>query len=306
MFTLIISSIIAWLSVRKIMRMPLGKAAGKNYIPKALFKYVLQVVQYFVASILLLLVLLSYLLTEKTRNEYALKNDISFYKDAVMLPQYDDNLLDKMPSVKHVARIGRFANVMVMDPATIKILGGSVVINKGPRMDIVDKKDCPYVVVLGDTIRMIPVFAKKDEAVKVCKQLGIKYNPFHLSEVLQIYPLEPDYITIGFATKMDIYDSKRFCVMYYVVRPKMTHELANKLLDQANKDSLNRWGGLVEVTRILFPKKGQRQKMIDELEANFKKLFPKKYQKHIQLSFRSVYDQFFRELTLIDLIRQFC
>ena len=305
-FTLIISAIIAGLSVRKIMRMPLGKAAGKNYIPKALFKYVLQVVQYFVASILLLLVLLSYLLTEKTRNEYALKNDISFYKDAVMLPQYDDNLLDKMPSVKHVARIGCFANVMVMDPTTIKILGGSVVVNKGPRMDIVDKKDYPYVVVLGDTIRMAPLFAKKDEAVKVCKQLGIKYNPFHLSEVLQMYPLEPYYITIGFVTKMDIYDSKRFCVMYYVVRPKMTHELANKLLDQANKDSLNRWGGPVEVTRILFPKKGQRQKMIDELEANFKKLFPKKYQKHIQLSFRSVYDQFFRELTLIDLIRQFC
>jgi hypothetical protein len=87
-FTLIISSIIAWLSVRKIMRMPLGKAAGKNYIPKALFKYVLQVVQYFVASILLLLVLLSYLLTEKARNEYALKNDISFYKDATFLKNH--------------------------------------------------------------------------------------------------------------------------------------------------------------------------------------------------------------------------
>jgi hypothetical protein len=278
LFAFVLSTLICWVSSRKVMRTPVGQAVGKGYVPKTRWRGAMQVTQYFVGTILLLLILTLFAMAWTQWDNYGIHGNLKQYREAVLFNYADNDSLQTLPSVKHVARIARLGNAYVVDPATMQLMGATV------------ERD-------SSALRAaVPVCAEPSEAVQVCRQLGIAYRPFRLRS-MEHDRLLKDKVAIGYVSRLDIHKQGPEFSMYWV-RPHMTLALIRQMLMEAEKDSLtNFW----PVT-IVFPKEGMHDAMCDEIG----KRFVPNYVKGNYRFFTPAYDRFFEGLVALSLIRQLC
>lgn len=286
LITFIISVLILWVSSRKVIRMPLNLTAGKSYVAKTKWRSALQETQYVVVTILLFFVFLASIFLYFNYHKIYPESSIDQYKEAVILYP-DDEAIDKLPSVKHVSRLVRANSVCAIDPEDMKLLGAKVV----------GAKDYPMIDALGDTIKMCPVFAKRNEAAQVCRQLGLPLQKVQA----KIHPLDNDYMPIGYASGLDI-DKGNNSYMYYLVRPKMTYKLRNEMYQQGVKEG---WGEYTSLT-FVFPKSGQGDAMYRSLQKIVKKSGSNDIT-NVNYDDLSVYRYYFeKELTVFTLLGQLC
>ena len=105
--TFILSALISWFSTRRVMRMPLSKFVGKNYVPRTRWRDALQVIQYFIASVILSVIISAFVYVEYFGLKLGIENDIKVYKDAYFIPFLDNYKLETLPNVKKSCTICR-------------------------------------------------------------------------------------------------------------------------------------------------------------------------------------------------------
>lgn len=281
--TFILSALISWLSTRRVMRMPLSKAAGKNYVPKTRWRDTLQVIQYFIAFVILSVIISAFVYVEYYNLRLGVENDIKVYKDAYFIPSLDNYKLETLPDVKKVIRLAEVNEKCVLDPSAMQMLGGKCI----------QRKDLPYVNSNGDTLRTLPILVKREEAAMVCRQLNIPNKPFVIKPKKQEIPVPNGYVAVGYATYLDIYKDTYGVFSYYMVRPRLTYSDLQSIIQQAIKDkAIKSW------SVIAFPKDGKKAEMLDEIKELTNCYDDRDY--------NSVYVTFFKQFHSIDLLQQLC
>lgn len=281
--TFILSALISWLSTCRVMRMPLSKAAGKNYVPKTRWRDTLQVIQYFIAFVILSVIISAFVYVEYYGLKLGIENDIKVYKDATFISGADNEKLETLPNVKKVVRFAEINGMCVIDPTAMKMLGGKCI----------QRKDLPYVNSNGDTLRTLPVLVKREETAQVCRQLNIPNKPFVIKPKKQEIPVPNGYVAVGYAPYLDIYKDTYGVFSYYMVRPRLTYSDLQSILQQAIKDkAIKSW------SVIAFPKDGKKAEMLDEIKELTNCYDDRDY--------NSVYVTFFKQFHSIDLLQQLC
>ena len=281
--TFILSALISWFSTRRVMRMPLSKAAGKNYVPKTRWRDTLQVIQYIIAFVLLSVIISAFVYVEYFGLKLGIENDIKVYKDATVISGADNEKLETLPNVKKVVRFAEINGACVIDPTAMKMLGGKCI----------QRKDLPYVNSNGDTLRTFPILVKREEAAMVCRQLNIPNKPFVIKPKKQEIPVPNGYVAVGYAPYLDIYKDTYGVFSYYMVRPRLTYSDLQSILQQAIKDkAIKSW------SVIAFPKDGKKAEMLDEIKELTNCYDDRDY--------NSVYVTFFKQFHSIDLLQQLC
>ena len=281
--TFILSALISWFSTRRVMRMPLSKFVGKNYVPRTRWRDALQVIQFFIASVILSVIIGGFLYVEYYGFKLGIENDIKVYKDAYFIPSLDNYKLETLPNVKKVVRFAEVNGMCVIDPTAMKMLGGKCI----------QHKDFPYVNSNGDTLRTLPILVKREEAAMVCRQLNIPNKPFVIKPKKQEIPVPNGYVAVGYATYLDIYKDAYGVFSYYMVRPRLTYSDLQSIIQQAIKDSTIYYWSV-----IAFPKDGKKAEMLDEIKELTNCYDDRCY--------NSVYVTFFKNLMFIDLLQQLC
>ncbi len=281
--TFVLSALISWFSTRRVMRMPLSKAAGKNYVPKTRWRDTLQVIQYFIAFVLLSVIISAFVYVEYYGLKLGIENDIKVYKDATFISGADNEKLETLPNVKKVVRFAEINGACVIDPTAMKMLGGKCI----------QRKDLPYVNSNGDTLRTFPILVKREDAAMVCRQLNIPNKPFVIKPKKQEIPVPNGYVAVGYAPYLDIYKDTYGVFSYYMVRPRLTYSDLQSILQQAIKDkAIKSW------SVIAFPKDGKKAEMLDEIKELTNCYDDRDY--------NSVYVTFFKQFHSIDLLQQLC
>ncbi|MBE6262906.1 MAG: FtsX-like permease family protein [Prevotella sp.] len=284
--TFLLSTLIAWISSRKVMQMPLSETVGKNNVIKTRWRSGLQVMQYYVASVILGCVVLAYAGITVQISKYNIKGDINQYKNVIeVFPEVSD-FIDNIPSMEHIARIVHIRNAVMLDAVSMKRMG----------CEFVDAKHLPLVNESGDTIFTLPLLAKRNEAHVVCKQLGLRYNSSKLNGARIVSPLK-DYVQIGYTTHPDIFKVYNNGTNYYAVRPHLNAEMCKEISQQYDTLQAVWWDAMA------FPKEGMEKQMKCDIDR-FAHI--KLHNENYYFSFFSAYDNYCRELIRLNLIGQLC
>ena len=281
--TFVLSALISWFSTRRVMRMPLSKFVGKNYVPRTRWRDALQVIQFFIAFVILSVIISAFLYVEYYGLKLGIENDIKVYKDATVISGAGNEKLETLPNVKKVVRFAEVNGMCVIDPTAMKMLGGKCI----------QRKDLPYVNSNGDTLRTFPVLVKREETAQVCRQLNIPNKPFVIKPKKQEIPVPNGYVAVGYAPYLDIYKDTYGVFSYYMVRPRLTYSDLQSIIQQAIKDkAIKSW------SVIAFPKDGKKAEMLDEIKELTNCYDDRDY--------NSVYVTFFKQFHSIDLLQQLC
>lgn len=281
--TFVLSALISWFSTRRVMRMPLSKFVGKNYVPRTRWRDALQVIQFFIASVILSVIISAFVYVEYYGFKLGIENDIKVYKDATVISGADNEKLETLPNVKKVVRFAEVNGMCVIDPTAMKMLGGKCI----------QRKDLPYVNSNGDTLRTFPVLVKREETAQVCRQLNIPNKPFVIKPKKQEIPVPNGYVAVGYAPYLDIYKDTYGVFSYYMVRPRLTYSDLQSIIQQAIKDKAIKYWSV-----IAFPKDGKKAEMLDEIKELTNCYDDRDY--------NSVYVTFFKQFHSIDLLQQLC
>ena len=284
--TFLLSTLIAWISSRKVMQMPLSETVGKNNVIKTRWRTGLQVVQYCVASVILGCVVLAYAGITVQISKYNIKGDINQYKNVIVVYSAFADSIEKIPSIDHIARIAHIDDVFMLDAVSMKRMG----------CEFVDAKHLPLVNEVGDTIFTLPLLAKRNEARVVCKQLGLKCNPYKLKDARNVSLLK-DYVQIGYTTHPDIYKVYTNGANYYAVRPHLNAGMCKEVCQQYDTLQAVWWEAMA------FPKEGKEK----QIKCDIDRAAHVKFQnKDWYYTFSSAYDFHCQELIRLDLIGQLC
>lgn len=284
--TFLLSTLIAWISSRKVMQMPLSETVGKSNVLKTRWRSGLQVMQYCVASVILGCVVLAYAGITVQISKYNIKGDINQYKNVIEVYSAFADSIEKIPSIDHIARIAHIDDVFMLDAVSMKRMG----------CEFVDAKHLPLVNEVGDTIFTLPLLAKRNEARVVCKQLGLKCNPYKLKDARNVSLLK-DYVQIGYTTHPDIYKVYTNGANYYAVRPHLNAGMCKEVCQQYDTLQSVWWEAMV------FPKEGKEK----QIKCDIDRAAHVKFQNQDwYYTFSSAYDSHCQELIRLDLIGQLC
>lgn len=309
--TLIISLLIIWISVRKVAHFPFRKSSCKSYNHKSRWKNAMQVVQFFVTTIVFFFVLIASIALILNYHNYQFVGDIDQYKQVARITSFDVNELDKLPSVKHVGRLAKLdysykykgvgdsipamsyspsseikydstRAACVLDPALLKLMNIKI-----------EKNICSKVDINGKTISTLPVYVFPREAAQVSKQLGITAKPSGFV-ILQ----KRKYVKLGYAPLLDIYRMTGRLFNLYIVRPQIS---ASTIINMANADRIN----YDELETLAFPKDGKYEMMCTEINKLRHQVI-KQSPTHIDTNISSAYEYWFYGLAIIRFQLQFC
>lgn len=228
--TFLISIVISWFLVRRIINFPLSEIAGKSYSPKSKMHGVIQIIQFFVATILFYFIFIALYRINKINTDYT--NPISFYKQVVSINQderYHDikNLSQKVfPSAKY---IGETSNVVwtVRDSLDYEIYLGPKFITHKDENGLYNynvRIVTPSIFsIMNETIQAewspqtYPVYTLSFETNNIIKMLNLKHRS---SNYIYKSPSGLEYKRIGFAHGMDDDKSCNMNLDFYIVYSK--------------------------------------------------------------------------------------
>ena len=312
-----LSLVIAWFSVRRVMRIPLGKTAGKSYSQKTVWNGAMQVAQYFVATILLFYIVLVSTVLANQMNMSGRGHELSYYKNVICFRSYDCDELDKLPSAALVTRTMIMYEELSQEKAdSIREKYGSVI---SPMVSFIDpamlkltntsiEKDCPADKIFSEKMLngkpedkgyRYPVYALPEEVDAVRQQLGYNHTVGN-GEMRQIG--QQKFMCIGYIPLPDHLHSGVggiiTSVSKFIIRPH---------LDAASIEEIRSWkgisgGGVPSV--LLLAKEGKFSALSDEIDqlSHERNHVPADVHQPIM----TAYENWFPGLVIADLMVQFC
>ena len=317
LITFLASLVFVWLSVRKSVRMPLGKIVGKSYSRKTLRHTALQVMQYTVATIFFYSVIAVVLILKTHHRDYHYAHDLDYYQKMVCMNDFDCEQLSSLPSARAVVRFGTtnlstvqvkenyrtapndsnfYEEACMTDPAMFRVMGVDVRKN-APKADIFDGSEYGRFIERDDVY--YPVYALPDEVFEVRGMFGV-------SNTMDGMPTksvgDKKYVRIGYAHRMDFLSpqEKNDCYgfSYYVVTPHLDFLRSRTLMTQTNFSVKNIW--VLAVAKE--GKYGQLKAEIDSLAHEQDPLLSSDY--HIEPE--SAFDEWFEMLQVMRVAAMVC
>lgn len=307
--TLICSIIISWFSVRKVISIPLGKTAGRSNSTKSAMHSVMQVVQYFVATILLFVIISTFVAIQTINGDKHYSNPPDYYKEVTFMRAVDFDNINCQSLIPSAERIGKMKDIYwrVTDSLSydlissvhnfrenndtssyynyqVKVLTPQAAAIMNMKVEAKNNENA------GHSIYkiMIPVYVPASEAGQIAKELGLDYqyerNTYILSSGVE-------YVRLGYSHVLDDRSGNKDL---YIIRTDNDWEA-----DNYSNTGLESHLGMT----ILKAKEGKYQKMCEEISNVYRLLIPSL---DGDVNLTNAYELWFKELIVINLIRQLC
>lgn len=319
--TFLFSVLMAWLSVRRILKAPLSQTVGKSFRQKSRWAGAVQVLQFFTATILFFIISISAYLTTQVNDRYCLPESttIGYYKNIGYMWELDDSrpgMLKQAATLESVERVAMFGTkywnlpdsllessglTKVMSKAQLQYL---TIYNKedhsfGVHYTVVEPDIFPITKVTvhetdgaqeglqGEDLRK-PIFAYKDEAAAMRKLFGLKaITPKEITFMDSL-----TYVCIGYADPLPLHKKGFADNSFYILQ------------SETQIAALNELGKRMHATYYLLqPKDGDFEAMKKDVDALCHKLIPA-MPANATFSVPSAYDQWYSELQIMSLVRQ--
>lgn len=319
--TFLFSVLMAWLSVRRILKDPLSQTVGKSYQQKSRWAGAVQVLQFFTATILFFIISISAYLTTQMDDKFCLPESTSpsYYKNIGYMWELDDSrpgMLKQAAKLKSVERVAMFNNKYWQLPDSLLESSGLTkvmskeqlqyltIYNKeehtyGIQYTVVEPDIFPITKVTvhhtdgteeglqGDDIRKA-IFAYKDDAAAMRKQLGLKaITPKEITFMDSL-----TYVCIGYADPMPLHKKGFADNSFYILQS----ERQIQVLKERGKK-------MHAYSYLLQPKDGDFDAMRKDVDRLCHKLIPA-MPANTSFNMPSVYDNWYTELYIMALIRQ--
>lgn len=320
LLTFLFSVLMAWVSVRRILKDPLSQTVGKSFRQKSRWAGAVQVLQFFTATILFFIITLLTYLTSQTGDKYCLPESTSesYYKNIGYMWELDDSrpgMLKQAATLESVERVAMFGDKRwQMTDSRLESTGLTKVMSKEQLQNLTYNKEeqsygVYYTVVepdifpitkvtvhetdgaeeglQGEDLRK-PIFAYMDEAAAMRKKLGLKViTPKEITFMDSL-----TYVCIGYADPMPSHHKGYPDNVFYILQG----EKQIKALRERGKRMYADY-------YLLQPKDGDIEAMKKDVDALCHKLIPA-MPANSTFSVPSAYDQWYQELQIIALVRQ--
>ncbi|MBQ0075428.1 MAG: ABC transporter permease [Prevotella sp.] len=319
--TFLFSVLMAWLSVRRILKDPLSQTVGKSFRQKSRWAGAVQVLQFFTATILFFIISLSAYLTTQMNDKYCLpeSTSIGYYKNIGYMWELDDSrpgMLKEATKLKSVERVAMFSNKYWQLPDSLLESSGLTKVMSKEQLQyltIYNKEDhsfgVQYTVVepdifpitkvtvhetdgaeeglIGENLRK-PIFAYKEEAAAMRKLFGLKaITPKEITFMDSL-----TYVRIGYAAPLPLHKKGFADNSFYILQ---SERQIQALKERGRK--------MHAYSYLLQPKDGDFKAMKKDVDALCHKLIPA-MPANSSFSIPSAYDQWYSELQIMSLVRQ--
>lgn len=306
--TFFVSLIIACWSVRKVVKMPVGMVAGRSYSPRTLWNSTMQVIQYFVATILFFCIVAAFWVIQHNMQNFETVNEPNFYKRLICMQALDTPDLDKIPSVEYVGRIFYLsyprpvANELdSADTEEVEMVGSTCTLDAGTlkrlNMNVKEEmtKDVNTLNKWSAENYTIPVCAKMKEAEAVAKLLGVKYDDSKM-----MYAGNDRCVKLGYLPLIDTRrDGGINPINSYMVYPRMDLGYVKNLIAMEGAYEY----GPKDV--LIFPKEGRYSDALEDVRDMIRKAHPY-LPTNASLPVFSAFEVFFKTLQIVRMVHQLC
>ena len=309
----VIALIIDWFSVRKVIRTPLGKIAGRSFKPKTLWDSTMQVVQLFMATILFFVITSIFISITKYSNNYNLSRDVNFYKHVMTLKSFGRINCDNLKNAETVAHttifsypisfcpsdvtrrdVDDFFYTYVADPKLFKLMNLEVTTDESKykqsstEFNMEERRAAYY-----------PIYALRSEARLVRQSLGIKKT---LDNEKSILLNGKDFIRIGYAPEPDNYKGDNGYEFHlFELHADLGFGKMQELYNQRIQQKISVGLGISRLETLIQAKEGHYADLVEEIRDRLLDTYSSGGE---NISIQSAYDQWFSTLILLNLIRQ--
>lgn len=319
LFTFCFSILMAWLSVRRILKAPLSQTVGKSYQQKSRWAGAVQVLQFFTAMILFFLISISIYLTNKADNEYCLpeSTSASYYKNIGYMWEMDNSrpgIFKQAAQLESVERVAMFTNrFWQLTDSQFDSTGLTEVIPRERLLNMTYYDDNDFYIYFtvvepdifpitkvtvhetdgseeglqGDDIRKA-IFAYKDEAEAMRNKLGL--SVIAPKEITFMDSLT--YVCIGYANPLPSHKKGFNDNCFYILQGEKQIEALKE-----------RGKSIYAEHYLLQPKDGDFDAMAKEVNELCHRLIPA-MPANFQFDMPSIYDQWYLSLQVITLVKQ--
>lgn len=310
-FTALLTLVIAFFAVRRILRAPLGMTAGRSNSISHAGRSAMLIVQYVVCILFLMFILGARYYIKDTASSLHVPDDASCIKQCMMTDSKDIHYIThdeiaSLPSVEYVGCINVVNYLCHEEIDTTLYVNYTKVMNEDNSLDgyiySIAWANEAYFLAMGihpvaecnemDSKRMIPVFARPQDADRMERTLQSK-GTHRENKVLMD---GRTYVNIGYVPIWPNMFSN-FNLSYIVVLPEMYIYDEHADLTARN----NAWNNAFHY--ILRPKAHCYEKLVEELNDTYHKKRPGYL---MPLDITNVYDKWFADVQWLDMLLQCC
>lgn len=309
--TFLVSVIISWMSVRKIVSAPLGETAGRSYSSKTAKHSVMQTVQYFVATMLMFIVTLAFMAIYYVANEKEYANSPDYYKEVAFVGDMSFDCNNCQPHLQSAERIGKMKSIrwittdslsrdlvapfkdsyetgehLYSYEATVLTPQAAAIMHMKVEAESNGRREYSMI--------MSPVYAPVSEAEQIARDLNLDYK---YERSIYTLPSGVEYVRLGYSHVLDNDKCQGFCKDVYIIRSDREWNAD----DWSNIDI----GGVTMNATLIQAKPGKYNDLCEELNNVAHQLNPS-LPVDYEVKWPSAYETWFKELIVVNLVLQLC